>query len=470
MRGRHEEGAAARPSTRALRAVVLCCCCATASGGSCSHSRTPPGGATWNADCPWQIGNNLGCHHTCTATCPVDSSVQTAYYCNDGSLDPHCWGNTHIEVKNGDGDNLHCPCAPLGAPPDQATWVDPACSSALQQHGQSCTAQCWQGHHLTGGSETYKCTDGVWRDGELACAPDPCPFDALTPKENVNVSGENGGSCVAGRDVASGESCSAECSHGYFKSGGSTQYTCREGLWTPAAVNTECTADGTCEATDPNIHGEWAEGCIPHRDQVCESQCKEGYQRRSEKVTLQYQCTIDDQGVGTWMPVGFNKSADTACVACWDQQANKPAHCYCTDPPMDNAQCADMEGHRAGATDSECKPGCVPGYHHEEEQQPFRCTVVNGTGQWVGGSIECLEGNTDSSGVRPEHAVLITLGVLAVLAIVVYKCLWPRFCAHKSSAPRSLLRESILGSANMPDRQLAAKCAGRFHLECVHFD
>jgi hypothetical protein len=126
-------------------------------------------------------------------------------------------------------------------------------------------------------------------------------------------------------------------------------------------------------------------------------------------------------------------------------------------------------GHQAGALNSECKPGCAAGYHHEEKEQSFRCTVVNGTGQWVGGSIECLEGNTDSSGVRPEHAVLITLGVLAVLAIVVYKCLWPRFCAHKSSAPRSLLRESILGSANMPDRQLAAKCARRFHLGCGPF-
>jgi hypothetical protein len=414
MRGRHEEGAAARPSTHTLRAVVLCCCCATAlSNGSCSHLSAAPGGATWNAGCPWANGIALGCDHTCTATCPADTRKGTTFTCKHHNADPACtgiWGSPSLR-HTGDGNDLHCPCS----------------FDALTQK--------------------------------------------LTPKDHVVVSGESGGGCVAGGTVASGESCSAECGKGYHKGGGVTQYTCREGLWTPGPINTECTADGSCEATDPDQNAEWVEGCLPRRDEVCSSQCREDYQRRPNDI-LSLKCTINDTTkVGTWMPVGFNKSADTECVGCWDQQEDKPAPCDCEEhPPADHAVCADMEGgHQAGALNSECKPGCAAGYHHEEKEQSFRCTVVNGTGQWVGGSIECLEGNTDSSGVRPEHAVLITLGVLGVLAIVVYKCLWPRFCAHKSSAPRSLLRESILGSANMPDRQLAAKCARRFHLGCGPF-
>jgi hypothetical protein len=328
----------------------------------------------------------------------------------------------------------------------------------------------------TRGSPTCEpCPDGCTTLGKTAqqncsCGVSPpgpsrnrssCPFEALTPKDHVVMSGENGGSCAAGQIVASGESCIAECGTGYFKSGGTTQYTCRQGQWTPAALNTECTADGSCEATDPNENAEWAEGCHPYRDQACVSQCKEGYQRRSGKLTLQLRCTIDGQGVGTWMPVGFNYSADTVCVACWDQHEDKPAHCYCeADPPTDNAECAKLEGgYLAGALHSECKPGCAAGYHHEEEEKPFRCTMVNGTGQWVGGSIQCLKGNKSktvrSFGVRPEHAVLITLGVLAVLIVVVYKCLWPRFCKREVAQER-LLRPTLLGGAEMmPAAKLA---------------
>eukprot|EP01047_Picozoa_sp_COSAG01_P001919 COSAG01_NODE_48_length_31904_cov_21.696997_3_plen_492_part_00 len=427
--------------------------------GGAAHTPQPLlGGATWNAVCPWPNDKKLGCKHTCTATCPTVSSVQTSYYCDGAGngIDPGCILRQQL-IINGAGDNLHCPCAALGDPPAQSTWLDSTCKTAVKDSDQSCTAKCWEGHHYAGGSEVYNCTDGVWGNGGLVCEPDPCLFDALTPKDHVVMSGESGRGCVAGGTVTSGESCITECSTGYFKSGGATKYTCREGQWHPAAVNTECTADGTCPGTDPNPNGEWVGTCLPRRDMTCVSQCREDYQRNSGN--LKFKCNVDDQGVGTWMPVGFNYTADTACVACWDQQADKPAHCYCTDPPADNAVCAGMEGHRAGAADSECEPVCVPGYHHEEEEQPFRCTVVNGTGQWVGGSSQCLEGSTDSrtgrSGVSPEYAVLITLGVLAVLSCVVYKCLWPRFC-QREVAQNRLLRQSLLGGAEMmPAAKLA---------------